>query len=245
METLTFKIQDFEGPLDLLLHLIEKNKMDLRNIDLMPIIDQYNALVFTMQHDQMDTASAFIDMAARLVQLKSSLLLPRSPQTERMKAELTGALMEYSLCKKMARQLGVRANTQYTVVREPLSLIGAPPYSRRQSPDKLARAWYSLMDRNLHRKTPSQQQFDPLVAAPTVSVTSRAFYLLRGMLSGRIRRFRQLFSRDVSCSTNVATFLALLELVRSGRVSIDDTGVLFLDRTHRSHRPDVPKGESA
>lgn len=96
METLTFKLQEdnFEGPLDLLLYLVGKNKMNLYDINIMELIEQYTAAIQTMQADKLEVSSEFIDMAAHLVQMKSALLLPRSPEAERMKAELTGRLID-------------------------------------------------------------------------------------------------------------------------------------------------------
>ena len=113
METLTFKLQEdnFEGPLDLLLYLVGKNKMNLYDINIMELIEQYTAAIQTMQADKLEVSSEFIDMAAHLVQMKSALLLPRSPEAERMKAELTGRLIEYSTCKQVAAELGSRART--------------------------------------------------------------------------------------------------------------------------------------
>ena len=99
MDVLTFHIEDFDGPLDLLLHLVGKNKMNLYDINIMELIDQYTAAIASMQ-DRMEVSSEFIDMAAHLVQMKSALLLPRSQEAERMKAELTGRLIEYSTCKR-------------------------------------------------------------------------------------------------------------------------------------------------
>ena len=78
METLTFKLQEdnFEGPLDLLLYLVGKNKMNLYDINIMELIEQYTAAIQTMQADKLEVSSEFIDMAAHLVQMKSALLLP-------------------------------------------------------------------------------------------------------------------------------------------------------------------------
>ena len=75
-----------------------------------------------------------------------------------------------------------------------------------------------------------------LVTAPFVSVASRVSHMLRGLLKGRLQKMGELFSREESRSTNVATFLALLELIRAGRVQVDDSGALQLDRTHRRRR---------
>ena len=183
-EVLTFKIEDFEGPLDLLLYLVGKNKMNLYDINIMELIDQYTATIRNLQDNRMEVASEFIDMAAHLVQMKSALLLPRSPEAERMKAELTGRLIEYSACKEVAAKLGSRARDLYTAVRQPMPLVGAAEYTRRHDPNWLVQAWFNLMGR----------------------------------------------------STHVATFLALLELIRAGRIKVEDEGQLNLDRTHRRNK---------
>lgn len=231
-ETLTFKLEDFEGPLDLLLYLVGKNKMNLYDINIMELIDQYTATIRTMTQNRMDVSSEFIDMAAHLVQMKSALLLPRSPEAERMKAELTGRLIEYSTCKEVAAQLGSRARDLYTAVREPMPLIGAAEYTRKHDPNLLVQAWFGLMGRSLRKRKPTQERFEPLVTAPFVSVASRVSHMLRGLLRGSLRKVNELFSREESRSTNVATFLALLELIRAGRVRVDEEGTLDLNRSH-------------
>ena len=143
-EVLTFKIEDFEGPLDLLLYLVGKNKMNLYDVNIMELIEQYTAAIREMQQNRMEISSEFIDMAAHLVQMKSALLLPRSPEAERMKAELTGRLIEYSACKEVAAQLGSRARDLYTVAREPMPLVGAAEYTRRHDPNWLVQAWFNF-----------------------------------------------------------------------------------------------------
>lgn len=243
MEALTFKLEDFEGPLDLLLYLVSKNKMNLYDINIMELIDQYTAVINTLQADRLDVASEFIDMAAHLVQMKSALLLPRAPEAERMKAELTGRLIEYGACKAVAAQLGSRARDLFTAVRAPQPLIGAAEYTRPHAPEKLVQAWYNLMGRSLRRRKPDQERFEPLVAAPFVSVASRVAHMLRGLLHGTLHRMGQLFSRKESRSTNVATFLALLELIRAGRVQVDAQGGLRVDRTHRRREKEADRHE--
>lgn len=232
MEVLTFHLEDFDGPLDLLLHLVGKNKMNLYDINIMELIDQYTAAIASTQ-DRMEVSSEFIDMAAHLVQMKSALLLPRSQEAERMKAELTGRLIEYSACKRVAAALGSRARDMYTAVRKPMTLKSPAEYTRPQDPDRLVQAWYNLMGRSLRRRKPSQERFEPLVAAPFVSVGSRVAHLLRGLLRGTLHRMSQLFNPQESRSTNVATFLALLELIRAGRVRLDESGVMTIDRRRR------------
>ena len=103
-EELTFHLEDFDGPLELLLALVAKHKMDLHNIPILELIDQYTRTVEQADPDP-ETASAFIEMAAHLVEMKSFLLLPRSEEGERMKQELTGQLIEYDQCRRMAALL--------------------------------------------------------------------------------------------------------------------------------------------
>ena len=192
-EVLTFKIEDFEGPLDLLLYLVGKNKMNLYDVNIMELIEQYTAAIREMQQDRMEISSEFIDMAAHLVQMKSALLLPRSPEAERMKAELTGRLIEYSACKEVAAQLGSRARDLYTVAREPMPLVGAAEYTRRHDPKWLVQAWFNLMGRSTRKKKPTQEKFEPLVTAPFVSVASRVSHMLRGLLKGSLQKMGQHF----------------------------------------------------
>ena len=89
-EELTFHLEEFEGPLELLLALVSKHKMDLHNIPILELIDQYTRTVEAAQAVDPDISSSFIEMAAHLVEMKSYLLLPRSTEGERMKQELTG-----------------------------------------------------------------------------------------------------------------------------------------------------------
>ena len=83
-EELTFHLEEFEGPLELLLALVSKHKMDLHNIPILELIDQYTRTVEAAQAADPDISSSFIEMAAHLVEMKSYLLLPRSTEGERM-----------------------------------------------------------------------------------------------------------------------------------------------------------------
>ena len=231
---LTFHLEDFDGPLELLLALVTKHKMDLHDIPILQLIDQYTETVAKADPDP-ESASAFIEMAARLVEMKSYLLLPRSEEGERLKQEFTGQLIEYDQCRRMAALLREKAETAPVFVRRPMEMDFEPTYDLHHSPQVLADCWAMLSGRTKLRKEPTQQQFESLVTAPMVSVTSRVVYILRRLISGTAAKMSQLFSRRQSRSTNVATFLALLELVRGGRVTLDDEGRLTMQRG-RIHR---------
>ena len=230
-EELTFRLEDFEGPLELLLTLVQKHKMDLHNIPILELIDQYTAAVASADDADPETASAFIEMATHLVEMKSYLLLPRSEEGERMKQEFTGRLIEYDQCRRMAAQLREKAEAAPVFVRAPLQMEWDNTYDLFHSPQMLADCWQALSGRtSLVRKEPTQQQFEPLVSAPQVSVSSRVVYILRQLIAGGAQRMGQLFSRRQSRGANVATFLALLELVRGGRVTLGPEGELTMRR---------------
>jgi segregation and condensation protein A len=236
---MTFRLENFEGPLDLLLALIAKHKMDLHNIPILELIDQYTHIMDEAGEDATESASEFIEMAARLVEMKSYLLLPRSEEGERMKQELTGQLIEYDLCKKMAGELAARGAQVFTAVRTPMDIEPDMTYTLQHDPQLLVDAWTALTGRAKRLEPPKQEQFEPLVTAPFVSVTSRVVHVLRGLATGRVRRLQELFSKTESRSGTVATFLAVLELVRNGRLKIDaDTGL-----TINRRRPHAEKKE--
>ena len=237
-EELTFHLEDFDGPLELLLALVAKHKMDLHNIPILELIDQYTRTVEQADPDP-ETASAFIEMAAHLVEMKSYLLLPRSEEGERMKQEFTGQLIEYDQCRRMAALLRPKAEAAPVFVRPPMEMEFDNTYDLHHAPQGLADDWAVLSGRTKLRREPTQQQFEPLVSAPQVSVSSRVVYILRQLIAGGTARMNQLFSRRQTRGTNVATFLALLELVRGGRVQLGPTGEMTMHRGHLSRKKEI------
>lgn len=228
---ITFHLEDFDGPLELLLALVSKHKMDLHNIPILTLIDQYTQTVDAARQAGPEVASAFIEMAARLVEMKSFLLLPRSEEGERMKEELTGQLVEYDQCRRLAENLRRRAEQTALFARQPLVLEWDDTYTLHHPAQMLVDSWQALNGRAVVRPAqPTPQQFEPVVAAPQVSVVSRVVHILRRLVGGGAARLGQLFTPRQSRSANIATFLALLELVRGGRVQLDDGGAVTLRR---------------
>ncbi len=133
-------------------------------------------------------------MAAHLVEMKSFLLLPRSEEGERMKQELTGQLIEYDQCRRMAPLLRAKGEAAPVFVRRPMEVEWDNTYALHHAPQILADYWQALAGRTKTRRVPTQQQFEPLVTAPMVSVTSRVVYILRRMLGGTVAKMEQLFS---------------------------------------------------
>ena len=106
MEKISYKLPTFEGPLDLLLHLISKNKLNIYDISISELLNQYMEHLDLMKENNMDVASEFLDMASRLVEIKSYELLPKYEEGEKLKEELQGQLLEYQECRKAAKKLG-------------------------------------------------------------------------------------------------------------------------------------------
>ncbi len=225
-----FHTEDFEGPLDLLLALVSKNKMKIYEIEILTLIDQYLEVVDNIGAEHLDSASEFISMAAHLVQMKSTLLLPKSDEGERMREELTGLLIEYSACKEVAAKLREMYGKVFLAVREPAQYESDTAYAFEHDWQELGRAFGESLGRRSHKRTPQHEQFTDIVAAPFVSVSSRVVHVLRRIVTGRVQQLKELFVKGRSRSETVATFLALLELVRGGRVQIDEDGRLEVNK---------------
>ena len=230
---MTFSLAQFEGPLDLLLALISKNKMNIYDIRIMELIDQYLAVVNEGKRIGLEATSEFVEMAARLIYMKSVFLLPRTEEQERLKEELTGQLIEYSACKAVAAKLGDMNRRVFFAVRKPMEVEFDNEYRLSHDPEILRKAIVAMQGRSVVKREVRQEQFEPLVSAPVVSVSSRIIHLLRNLVRGPKRRLQSFFGKKSSRSELVATFLAVLELVRAGRVKIDAEENLAINTERR------------
>lgn len=227
-QAVQFHLEEFDGPLDLLLALVAKNKMSIYDFEIMTLIDQYVEVVGEANMQAMDSTSEFVSMAARFVQMKSFLLLPRSEEAERMKEELTGLLIEYSACKRIAGQLGEMSKGIFIAVRKPIEMEFDSTYSRFHESTELLNAYANMQGRMNTKRAPKQERFEEIVMAPFVSVSSKVIHVLRGIVTGKAQKLKQLFVKDGTRSETVATFLAVLELIRGGRLVIDEEEAVSL-----------------
>ena len=108
MEKLTFKVNEYEGPLDLILALLSKHQIDIYDINISDLLEQYMGVIRTLQESDMEVASEFLEMASRLVYIKTASLLPRCEKEDDPRAELVGQLLEYQSCKQAAALLRLR-----------------------------------------------------------------------------------------------------------------------------------------
>lgn len=225
MAFLSFKLSDFEGPLDLLLHLITKHKLNILDIEISELLRQYLAAIEQGGVQSLETQSAFLEMAARLVNIKTLSLLPRhEEEADKLKAQLTGELMEYRLCKLLATKLAQLAQQNVVYVRAPLQMEQDLTYRGQHRASMLFFASKLSMGRVVRKRPPEQKQFEALVARRVVSVNSRIIHLLRKLYRNPVTSFESLFAEPSDRSELVATFLAVLELVKAKRLHLSEDG---------------------
>ena len=144
MENLTYKLEVFEGPMDLLLHLISKHKLNINDIPIVELVNQYLDYVRQMEDADFDIAGDFLEMAARLIYIKTVSLLPRHEEAETLKKELTGELIEYRDCKLMAEKLSHQTKGFDRYVREPQGGWVNYDYERFREGEELLDAYISV-----------------------------------------------------------------------------------------------------
>lgn len=233
MEKLSFKAGEFEGPLDLMLHLISKHKLNIIDIQISELLEQYMAAINEMQQNDLEVASEFLEMASRLVYLKTVMLLPRhEEESGRLKAELQGQLLEYQVCKLVAAQLGERSRLFSRFVREPMKLEIDTTYALLHSPYDIYNAYQDAIGRGRRKLPPPPQAFSGIVARRMVSVGSRIIFILKSLYRRGRASYMSLFEESGDRGELVATFLAVLELVKAKRITVDNGEVVF-DRKRR------------
>lgn len=225
MEIISYKLPDFEGPLDLLLFLVQKNKLNIYDIPIAELLEQYLAAIRQMEAYDMDVASEFLEMAARLVHIKSVMLLPRyEEETEELKRELSGQLVEYQLCQQMARRLATDYVGGDLFVRPAEEIAPDLTYHRSHRPEEMLDAYLAAAGRGRRRLPPPAKAFSGIVSRKIVSVSSRIAYVLRRLYTRKTVSYGSLFEKAESKSELVATFLALLELMKAKRIHMEGEG---------------------
>ena len=223
MEKLSYKIDVFEGPMDLLLHLISKHKVSINDVPILDLVEQYLEYVRAMQREDLDIASEFLEMAARLVYIKTVSLLPVHEEAEELEKELRGELLAYQDCKYLAGKLEKQANGFGYFEREPVRFPPDMRYTRLYEPYEIYKAYISAVGKGKRRLPPPVEAFSRIVAHRIVSVASRISFLLDTLRGGK-QNFLSLFAKSGSRSEMVATFLAVLSLAKAKRVTIEGDG---------------------
>lgn len=221
-----FDNMDFNGPLDVLLELIDKQKLNIHDLPISLLLDQYNEFLRSCEEQNWSLTADFIEMAARLMYIKSYTLLPKSEKEdeEDPKEELEHLLEEYAKYKSLSEEL--RA-----------SYIGGSLFFRDTSPDDLPKppADYNYISDRLQTayrrvlikyasRLPDKGKLSTIISTSYVPVTDRVAHLARVFETKKRINFDDVFSDCESRSEIIATFLAILELLRCGQLDMSAEG---------------------
>ena len=182
MEQIIYKIELFEGPLDLLLSLISKNKMSIEDIKISVICDQYMEYINTMQKLDIELSSEFIVMASQLMLIKSRTLLPRmnDDDGEDPAEELARALLEYKRAKEASGKLGgLYSQFSGRYQKDTDEISPDRTYVADHSVDLLSKALMSVMSNIEVSDEVASEKIKPLISTRTVSVGEKVFAVLR------------------------------------------------------------------
>lgn len=231
--TISYKLEKFEGPLDLLLHLIEKNKVDIYDIPIVEITKQYLDYVNQMEKEDLNIVSDFLVMAATLLDIKSRMLLPaletEEGEEEDPRAELVARLLEYKKYKLMAQELadmeeeaGDVLCKMPTVPKEVAKY--EPPVDLDKLLDgltlaKLQRIFDSVMRRQKEKIDPIRSKFGTIKREP-ISLETKIMDVMHYARKHRKFSFRQMLERQRDKLEVVVSFLAILELMKIGKIHL-------------------------
>ena len=225
----------FEGPLDLLLHLISKHKLNIHDIEISLLLEQYLEYMHQLDHEDLEDAADFLEMAARLIYIKTVSLLPQDEEAQELKKELEGRLIEYSQCKLLAAKLAEKYAGGEIFVRKPEPVPVDKTYTREHDAQILLEAYLGLSEKARNEKPINAKIFSPIVSYKVVSVGSKIVYILKKLYTVGVCDLSHIYDGMTSKSEKVATFLAILELTKSGRIRLNDdnTQIEFSERSKR------------
>jgi len=230
---LAVKIDVFEGPLDLLLHLIDKNKVSITDIPIALITDQYMEYIDKMERNKMEVMSEFIDMAATLISIKTRMLLPqKKDENDEIidpRKELMEQLLEYKKYKLMAEHLKDKQMDANQVFFKKATIpVEVSSYVPQANPDELLRdvdfsklyaIFQELMRKNKSKIDPIRSQFGT-IKKESFTVHDKMQEILKLKKEKNKFSFRDLLEKSVTKSEMIATFLAILELMKVSKIKV-------------------------
>jgi segregation and condensation protein A len=215
------RLDEFEGPLDLLLHLIKKNEINIYDIPIAVITKQYLDYISLMKYLNLEIAGEFLVMAATLVHIKSRMLLPVETEGEDdegagedPRAELVRRLLEYKQFREAAGELTERGQQWREVYQRGQISLERGPISNLSPEDALELTLFDLVDalQEVIRRTPAQALVE--VTADHLTVKDRMNYILERLEEESAMTFDSLFRPEEGRLAVIVTFLGLLELIR-------------------------------
>ncbi len=224
-------MEDFEGPLDVIFLLLSKNKIEIQDVSITAILEQYLAYLEEMKRLDIELASEFITMASHLMLIKTKMLLSTA---EAMEAETELDILRQSLIERQRHEAMDQIRMAITAL-EPMNEVGRNLFTKAPEPlrrDTTYRYQHDVMDmlwaldeiteRNQRRLPPPTVNFKGIVGKEPYPVTRKAKELVRNLVLRGVQKLKSLFKGSRSRSEIVATFLAVLELCKTNSVALED-----------------------
>ena len=234
MEEIKYRLDSFEGPLDLLLTLIQKNKVSIENIPISLICDQYMEYLNEAQTLNMDIATEFLVMASELMLIKSKMLLPKVKEDEEdPRAALADALLKYSQAKEAAKKMALlypKFSGRMEKDTDEISIDKT--YVADQEIESLNAAVRRILTYNENRPVAEKNMFTPMISSPIVPVEVKIAGILTKMESKNSpTTVWELLDDATSLPDMIAIFLGILELMKIRRINLiedeDNTSSVF------------------
>ena len=231
VRTRTEQMEDFEGPLDVIFLLLSKNKIEIQDVSITAILEQYLAYLDEMKRMDMEIASEFITMASHLMLIKTKMLLSAAEQAE---AESELEQLRQSLADRQRKEAMESIREAITILeprndigrciftKDPEPLRRDQTYRYQHEPSDLLRALDLIAERNQRRLPPPTVNFKGIVGKEPYPVTKKAGEVLRALVLRGVERLKNLFKGNRTRSEIVATFLAILELCKTNSVTLED-----------------------
>ena len=224
MEAITYRLDQFEGPLDLLLALIQKNKVSITDIPISLICDQYVEYIAEAQKLDMDVASESIVMASELMLIKSRMLLPRDEEDEDdPRGALTDALLRYQQAKEAAAKLTpLYAYYSGRMVKDTDEISVDKTFVQDQDVTSLCAAIRRIVAYNNALERAATTSFTPMISKPVIPVEIKIVSILKTIEKKGIATLEDLVIGEVTLPDLIASFLGVLELVKIRKLLVED-----------------------
>lgn len=231
VRTRSDEMEDFEGPLDVIFELLSKNKIEIKDVSITAILEQYLAYLDEMKRLDMEIASEFITMASHLMLIKTKMLLSeaekqeaqseleqlRQSLAERERKEAIGEIRKAVAILEPRNEIG-----RCTFTKQPEPLKKDRSYRYRHDPEDLLKALDAITERSARMLPPPTVNFKGIVGKEPYPVGKKAGQVLRRLIQHGILRLKKLFRGNQSRSEIVATFLAILDLCKNNKVTLED-----------------------
>ena len=226
MNEFEYKLESFEGPLDLLLTLIKRNKVSIWDIPIVEITDQYLEAISGIEKTMLDNTGEFIILASQLLYIKSKMLLPKDEEDEEEgdpREELAQRLYEYKRIKEASQEMRKSEfSSKHMVFRDEEEIdFPIPEYDRHHDLQELIDAFEGIYQRQIRRKKPEKRAFYGIVGREKVSVDDMVVKIETVLKANKKVVFSSLFHDEDSRPEMIATFLAVLEMIKLSKIRAD------------------------